>query len=150
MSKLAAALTARLAEFENKQAKVGWFESAQYPEGEKVASVALIQEMGAPAAKIPARPFIRPAIKDKGEEWKANIRKGVQAVIKGSATADDVLTIVGAQASGHIRQAISEVREPPLAKRTLEQRKRDGYTDQPLNRTGYMITTLTNIVGAPE
>ena len=153
MSKLEQELAKRLAGFQNKVAKVGWFPSAQYPDSEgglKVAEVAIIQELGAPAANIPARPFLMPTIESEGKKWAENIQKGARAVMRGATTADNVLQIVGAQAAGDIRKAISEVRSPPLAPSTLAKRRSDGYTDQPLNRTGLMIATCTNVVGAPE
>lgn len=143
-------LAARLAAFEGRVAKVGWFDSAIYPDGIHVAEVAIIQEMGAPGANIPARPFIRPTIAEQREKWGENIRKGVAAVARGATTADNVLEIVGQQAAGDVRKSISEVRTPPLAESTLAQRARDGFTDQPLNRTGYMIATCTHLVGDAE
>lgn len=143
-------LAKRLEAFQGRVAKVGWFETARYPEGEQVASVALIQEFGAPGANIPARPFIRPTISAEGDKWKENITKGVQAVVRGAVTADQVLEIVGQQAAGDIRKTISEVRTPPLADSTIAQRMREGRTDQPLNRTGLMIATCTSVVGDAE
>lgn len=79
-----------------------------------------------------------------------NITKGVQAVVRGAVTADQVLEIVGQQAAGDIRKTISEVRTPPLADSTIAQRMREGRTDQPLNRTGLMIATCTSVVGDAE
>lgn len=153
MSKLEKELAKRLVGFENKVAKVGWFPTAIYPENEgglHVAEVAIIQELGAPAANIPPRPFIMPTINEKGKEWASSIEKGARAVMRGATTVDNVLQIVGAKAAGDIRKTISEVRTPPLAPSTLAKRAADGYTDQPLNRTGLMIATCTNVVGAPE
>lgn len=140
-------LEKRMKGFEKKVAKVGWLETAKYPDGKPVAEVALIHELGAPGANIPARPFIAPTIEAQGEKWKENLSKGVQAVIRGATTAEDVLTIVGQQAAGDIRKTISEVREPELAPATIAQRMREGRTDQPLNRTGLMIATCTSVVG---
>jgi hypothetical protein len=152
-SRLEQELAKRLGQFKGKVAKVGWFPSAQYPEDEgglHVAEVAIIQELGAPAANIPARPFIMPTVNAQGDKWAENIGKGVKAVMRGATTMDNVLQIVGAQAAGDIRKTISEVRSPPLAEYTLAKRRADGYTDQPLHRTGYMIATCTNVVGEAE
>lgn len=140
----------RLEEFEGRVAQVGWFESAQYPNGMPVASVALIHEFGAPGANIPARPFLRPTIAEHQAEWREKIIQGIRAVGAGAMTADDVLTQIGALAAGQTRQTISNVREPALAASTLESRERRGRTDQPLNDSGYMIATLTNAVGDAE
>lgn len=150
MSRMAQELAKRLAAFDTKVAKIGWFESAQYPEDEgglHVAQVAIIQELGAPEANIPPRPFIQPTISNEGKKWAKNLEKGAAAVMRGAITAENVLEIVGQQAAADIRKAISEVRYPPLAESTLARRRADGYTDQPLNRTGYMIATCTSIIG---
>lgn len=150
MSKLSDELAKRLAAFDGRLAKVGWFESAEYPNGKKVAEIAMIQEHGAPGANIPPRPFMRPTIDAEKEKWIEEIERGARAVMRGATTADNVLTIVGQKASADIRQAISAVSSPALAKSTKEQRARDGFTDEPLNRTGYMIATCTSIVGGAE
>lgn len=147
MSRMAQELAKRLAAFDTKVAKVGWFESAQYPEGPHVAEVAIIQELGAPGAGIPPRPFIHPTIAAEGAKWAENISKGAVAVMHGRTTAENVLEIVGQQAAADIRKTISEVREPELAESTKAQRDRDGFTHQPLNRTGLMIATCTSVVG---
>jgi len=143
-------LARRLEGFNGRQAKVGWFESAEYPNGKKVAEIAIIQEFGAPGANIPPRPFIRPTFNAQKEKWTEDIEKGVKAVLRGATTAENVLTIVGQKAAGDIRKAISDVSSPELAESTKAQRHRDGFTDEPLNRTGYMIATCTSIVGNVE
>ena len=153
MSKLEQELAKRLKGFENKVAKVGWFPSAQYPDDEgglHVAEAAIINELGAPAANIPARPFIRPTIEREGKGWAEQLQKGARAVMRGAISADEVLHVVGRKAASDIQKTISEVRNPPLAPSTLAKRRAGGYTDQPLHRTGLMISTCTNTVGAPE
>ena len=168
-------ITKRLSEFDGQVAKIGWFESAKYEDGTPVAYVASIQEYGAPAAAIPPRPFFIPTIEEKKEEWSNSVAKGAKAVIAGRRSATQVLEAVGLKAAGDVRYTISQVRSPPLSKITLllrkwrrEGRKITGKTvgeaadavaanadvsgvpSQPLNDTGYMITTLTSVVGADE
>lgn len=46
------------------EGKTGWFETARYPDGTAVAYVATIHEFGTP--RIPARPFMRPAVDVEG------------------------------------------------------------------------------------
>ena len=146
-------LARRLEGFNGRQAKVGWFESARYTaDGQdiSVAEVAIIQEFGAPGANIPPRPFIRPTFNAQKEKWTEDIEKGVKAVMRGATTAENVLTIVGQKAAGDIRKAISDVSSPELAESTKAQRRRNGFTEEPLNRTGYMIATCTSVVGNVE
>lgn len=149
MSKLETVLAARVRELADKVAKVGWFESARYTEeGQNisVAEVAVIHEHGAPGAGIPARPFFAPTIAENSAMWTDKLASGARAVMAGKISAESMLEQVGALAAGQVRKTISEIREPALAESTLDQRRRDGYSDQPLNRTGYMIATLTNVV----
>lgn len=146
-------LAKRLEAFNGRQAKVGWFESARYTEDGQdisVAEVAIIQEFGDPGANIPPRPFIRPTFNAQKAKWTANIEKGAKAVMRGATTADAVLDTVGHMAAEDIKMTIRDVTSPELAESTKEQRRRDGFTDEPLNRTGYMIATCTRIVGNVE
>jgi hypothetical protein len=56
-------------------ARVGFLENAKYPDGTPVAAIALIQDMGAPGAGIPPRPFFRNMIAAKQGEWPAAIAR---------------------------------------------------------------------------
>ena len=146
-------LAKRLEGFNGRQAKVGWFESARYTaDGQdiSVAEVAVIQEFGAPGANIPPRPFIRPTFNAQKEKWTAHIEKGVKAVMRGAITADEALDTVGSIAAEDIKMAIRDLTTPELAESTKEQRRRDGFTDEPLNRTGHMIAACNRIVGSVE
>lgn len=149
MSKLETVLAARVRELSSKVARVGWFEGARYTDDGQdiaVAEVAMIHEYGAPGANIPPRPFFAPTIAENKELWESKLASGIRAVLAGKISADDMHEQVGALAAGQVRKTIGEIREPALAASTVAQRTRDGYTDQPLNRTGHMITTLTNVV----
>jgi hypothetical protein len=169
-------LAKRLAAFEGRQAKVGWFETARYPDGKQVAEVAIIQEMGAPGASIPARPFIRPTVEAKREEWTEQFIKGAKAVVRGAVTAEQVLEIMGQKAAGDIRTVLASGDFLKLSPITLMLRKwkdedssfkvngtmvgaaaqavKEGEEGssrtQPLHDTGLMIATLTSVVGDDE
>ena len=56
-------------EFENMVAQVGIPSGIQYEDGTDVAFVAAIHEFGAPAANIPARPFIMPTVAEQKDQW---------------------------------------------------------------------------------
>lgn len=170
----------RLKGFDNRVAKVGWMESAIYPNGKQVAEVALIQEMGAPGASIPARPFLRPTVDDNKAEWERKFAAGVNAVMRDRISAEQVLEQMGLLAAGQMRAKLGSGDFLKLSPITLMLRKwRDadsslkvtgktvgaaaaavaagedyslpGMRDQPLNDTGYMIATLTSAVGpTPE
>lgn len=170
-------LAKRLEGFNGRQAKVGWFESAEYPNGEKVASVAMIHEHGAPGANIPPRPFIRPTFKAQKAKWTEDLEKGAKAVMRGAITAENVLEIVGLKAAGDLRATLGSGAFKALSPVTLMLRKwsdadpnfkKNGTTvgaaaaavaagedystprTQPLHDTGYMIATCTSVVGNVE
>lgn len=170
LTKMNERLSAITDQVEDKTANIGWFPTAQYEDGTPVAYVALIQEKGAPEVGIPARPTMSPTFNEKREEWTKTIADGMRAVARGEATGDDVLTAVGLQAAGDIKQAISTLSAPPLSPVTVllrkwkkEGRKITGATvgeaakaikdgvqpggdDKPLNASGLMLATLTNTV----
>jgi len=109
----------RAAGFDHRIARVGVLETSHYPDGTPVAYVAAIQEHGAPEVKIPARPFFRPTISEKQEEWARHLGDGAKAVIRQQMTADEVLTSVGAEAAGDVARKISELEAPALSPITV-------------------------------
>jgi len=52
------------------EGKLGWDESAVYPNGTKTAQVAAIMEFGDPSHNIPSRSYMRSTIIEKNAEWK--------------------------------------------------------------------------------
>lgn len=162
--------------FTGQETKVGWFPGAKYPDGTSVAYVAAIQENGVTAKAIPPRPFIRPTIADRKSAWVGVMEQGMRAVVKGTATAEQVLDGVGLQAAADIGITLASGQFVALSPITLMLRKmRDedpalvmggkvvaeaarrvaagetGSTrDQPLHDTGLMLTTLTHLVGAAD
>ncbi|HEX7687353.1 MAG TPA: hypothetical protein VF453_06590 [Burkholderiaceae bacterium] len=162
--------------FAERVAKVGWFPAAQYKDGTPVAYVAAIQENGYSAGGIQARPFIRPTIADRKGAWVKVMADGMRAVVKGRASAEQVLDGVGLQAAGDIAHTLGTASFAPLSPVTLMLRKmRDddpslvmnrravaeaaarvargeaGSTrTDPLHDTGLMISSLTHLVGEAE
>jgi hypothetical protein len=102
--------------------KVGWIESQKYENGVSVAQVAAQNEFGNPAKGIPARPFLRPAIKSDENLWKKTAEFYAKKIINGQATMEDGLNAIGLKAAGSIRKKIREVQSPPLSDRTIIQR----------------------------
>lgn len=129
--------------------KVGWFESAKYPDGTPVAYVALIQEMGSPQNSIPPRPFFRSTMAEKSKQWTGLLKSGCKAILAGNETAHSVMEKVTGKAAGDVRRKISKIREPALSQRTLDARLSRGLTStKPLVDTGIMLQTLTHQVGS--
>lgn len=133
--------------------KVGWLESAVYPDGTPVAYVATIQEFGSPAQGIPPRSFMRTTAAGKGSEWGAALAKGGKASLQGNISAREVMEQVTGAAAGDIRRTISQITSPPLNPATVEARLRGkadkkhvGSLTKPLVDTGLMLQTLTSVV----
>lgn len=132
------------------EARVGWFESAKYPEGIQVAYVAAIQEFGDPGHNIPARPFMRPTIRKEQGNWALLVRYESGKLLSGEADLNYVLDRLGLQASGDIKVKITQITSPKLADATIAERKRkmadtkaEGNLTKPLVFTAYMLNSLT-------
>lgn len=134
------ALIKTLQAFNGVEGKVGWFESAAYPSGTPVAYVATIHEFG--TDRIPARPFMRPAVADHGQEWLDNLADGARASLRGGPSPAQVLELVALQAAGNVAEKIQAVTTPGLSAATV---KRKGF-DKPLIDTGQMIQSVTGKV----
>lgn len=144
-----------LAGLKNKVGKVGWFKESRYPDppNTQVAQVAVTQEYGYSPGNIPPRPFMRPTIVAKQQEWRDVALRGAKAVFAGKQTVENVLEAIGLKAAGDIRKAISNVYSPPLSPLTIAARLRrrankrvTGKLTKPLIDTGLMFATLTNSV----
>jgi len=131
-----------LTELDGLEAKVGWFESAHYKGGTPVAYVATIHEFG--TEHIPARPFMRPAIEQNGQQWLDLLGQGAKRVADGGFSARDVLELVALRAAGDVGKAIQAVTSPALSPITI---KRKGHS-KPLIDTGQMFQSVTGKVEA--
>lgn len=129
-------LEARLAAIASKISrgaylKVGFLEGATYPDGTSVASVAAINNFGAPGAGIPARPFFSKMIAEKSKSWGEALVNRLKAndwdLVKS-------LEQMGQGVSGQLRQAIVDMNDPPnspvtnLLKQRFPMGKESGMT----------------------
>lgn len=133
--------------------KVGWFESARYPDGTPVAYIATIQEFGSPRNGIPPRSFMRSTAQEQSGYWKDLFASGVRAMLAGNETPVSLMTALGLAAEGDIRVKISEITSPPLKPGTVKGRlrklannKKVGNLTKPLVETGIMISTIQSVV----
>ena len=142
LDKIKATLDRVPEEFNGLVAQVGLPSGINYEDGTPVAQVAAIQEFGAPAQKIPARPFIRPTVKEQKEQWTKIIAKSVPKVLENKMSAFDVLDLVGRVAAADIQTKISSIYSPPLSPITI---RRKG-SSKPLIETGLMLASVSNAV----
>lgn len=89
------------------------------------AALAYIHDKGAPAAHIPARPFMEPGIKAVQPQITAELEQAGRIAFTGSpAGVQASLNKVGIIASNSIKAKISEGIPPPLAPSTIKGRIR--------------------------
>lgn len=135
-------LEAAIAELDSKQVKVGYFPTSRYPDGKPVAGVAVVQEFGSVARRIPPRPFFRPAVDGSRQMQRDAIAAAVRRAVSGRQTVEQGLDQLGAAVVGEIQTAISELTEPPLAESTIARKG----NSKPLVDTGMMLQSVTYVV----
>lgn len=105
------------------------------------ATLAYIHDTGAPAANIPARPFMGPGIRAEQDEITDRLKKAAGAALDGNqARVQQQLTGAGVAGQSGVRGAINDGVPPPLATSTLKarlrqtQRGREGVRQELANR----------------
>lgn len=111
-------------ELEGLRTRVGFFDTAKYPDGVPVALVATVQEYGYPQGGVPARPFFGPTRDANKAAWDRTISQGMKAASQGTATPLQVFEAVGLQAQGDLKRAIIAVNQPKLTEGTIRARQR--------------------------
>lgn len=110
-----------------------------YPDGTSLAEVVVTQEFGDPRKRIPARPFMRPALKDA----KAAMASEALKQLNDGKEAEDVAVFLGAYLVGAMRKNIRDLHAPVLSPKTIKNRLARGVTSvKPLIDTGYMQASL--------
>lgn len=98
-----------------------------------IALYALINELG--AENIPERSFIRSVVDENRVRYNKFITDGLDGIILGRKTVEQVLNELGIIVKGDIKRKITELKEPPNAPSTI--RAKRGSTN-PLIDTGAM------------
>lgn len=119
--------------------RVGFLENATYPDGKPVATVAAINEFGAPRAGIPPRPFFRNMIADKSHEWPAAVGDLLR---ENNYDVERALDLAGFAIAGQLRQSIQQTNSPPLAQSTID---RKGHS-KPLIDSGNLYNSVDHEV----
>lgn len=145
--------------------RVGFLEGATYPDGTSVATVAAINNFGAPAAGIPARPFFSRMVASNSPTWGAKLAKLLEMNDWDAAKA---LDLMGMGIANELRTAIITTTDPPnsMATNLLKQRfPMGGYSfddvlkawsdaeagetapaGKPLSWTGHMANSISHEV----
>ncbi len=91
------------------------------------AQLAYIHDNGSPVNNIPARPFMRPGIKDAQDKIDLRMKKAAEAALSGSPSGvDNELASAGLVAQNSIKSKINSGDFVPLALSTLRARAARG------------------------
>lgn len=104
-----------LAEIAKKLAKpasvsVGFLSGSTEANGTSVATIAAIQEFGAPSRGIPPRPFFRTMVAEKSPEWADALALALERTNGDTAAA---MAIMGEGIAGQLRESIIATNSPP-------------------------------------
>jgi hypothetical protein len=133
-----AEMEAKLKEIGAKLAKagkvdVGFFETATYPDGTLIATVAAMNEFG--TKKAPPRPFFRGMISKESPGWGTLAAKAVMASGYDTSKA---LDMVGTVVKEELQESIRDFSTPGNAPSTIAKK---GF-DKPLVDTGVMLRSV--------
>ena len=118
--------------FDNSRLRVGFIDSATYPDGTNVATVAFWNEYG--TERAPPRPFFRTTIANNKEKWVDTVRKLVP--LHGG---NKSLLQLGELIKGDLVESILNWTEPPNAPYTV---KKKGF-NAPLRDTAQMSRSIS-------
>lgn len=119
--------------------KIGFLQGSTYPDGTPVALIAAIQNWGAPARGIPARPFFSDLIAEKSPEWGPATGA---LLIANQYDAAKTLAGVGEAVAGQLRQSIVDFSSVPLAPSTIAKK---GF-DKQLVESAHMLNSVDSEV----
>lgn len=120
-------------------------------QGEPVtnADLGYIHEFGAPAANIPARPFLVPGVKRALGAIIKQLKAGGTAAASGVPGAvDRALHSAGLTATTSVKEKVQDGPFAPLSDRTIKARQRRGRTGEmkPLIDFGHMRNAVTYVI----
>jgi hypothetical protein len=112
------------------------------------AEIAYINEFGEPAARIPPRPFLVPAIETMKPEIVQRLGKAADFAIRGQPEkVDQAFHALGLRAQAAVRRKITQGPFQPLASYTLYRRRQRGHKGaKPLIETGKLRQAITYII----
>lgn len=120
----------------SKHLEVGFFGGKPHPADPSmtVASIAAIQEFGAPAAKIPERPFMQTTVRET--TVSKVLAQSIRNIVRGVNTpiTHGIWGVAGVHMSKEMSRTITNFSFPPNAPVTVEIK---GF-DDPLIETGHM------------
>jgi len=119
------------------------------------ATLGYIHETGAPAANIPARPWLSPGVRESSRQWRTYMMQAGKAAFEGKPDImDKALHAAGVTAVSAVKNRITSGLQPELAQATIDARRRRTPSRQarvaddttPLVDTAQMLNSISYVV----
>jgi hypothetical protein len=113
-----------------------------YEDGLTLATVAAVNNFGSADGKIPPRPVLQPAIEKGAPQYQRLAELMIPKVLTGEMSMRILLEQMGQLAEGHIKQEITDLRDPPNAESTIAKKG----SDNPLIDTGAFRQSIRYVI----
>ncbi|WHL27767.1 hypothetical protein QJS63_26290 [Pseudomonas juntendi] len=113
-----------------------------YEDGLTIATVAAVNNFGSADGRIPARPFLAPAVENGAPEYRRLVEVMLPKVMSGEMEMQTLLAQMGQLAEGHVKQQITDLRTPPNAQSTIDKKG----SDNPLIDTGALRQSIRYVI----
>lgn len=113
-----------------------------YEDGLTLATIAAVNNFGSADGKIPARPVLGPAIEKGSPQYLRLAEVMIPKVLSGEMTMRILLEQMGQLAEGHIKQEITDLKDPPNASSTIAAKG----SDNPLIDTGAFRQSIRYVI----
>ncbi len=113
-----------------------------YEDGLTIATVAAVDNFGSADGRIPARPFLAPAVENGTPEYRRLVEVMLPKVMSGEMEMQTLLAQMGQLAEGHVKQQITDLRTPPNAQSTIDKKG----SDNPLIDTGALRQSIRYVI----
>ena len=103
------------------------------------ADLAMIHEFGIPAHNIPERSFLRKPLINNAEAVANLAKNAIGKFIAGEMSAAEALGVIGEEAKGISKEAVTNGISPALKPATIKRKK----SSKPLIDTGQLLNSIT-------
>ncbi|MDG9888175.1 MULTISPECIES: hypothetical protein [Pseudomonas] len=116
--------------------------SGSYEDGLTIATVAAVNNFGSADGRIPARPFLQPAIEDGAPMYRRLAEVMLPRVLSGEMEMRTLMEQMGNLAEGHVKQYITDLRVPKNADSTIANKG----SDNPLVHDGHLRQSIRYVI----
>ena len=113
-----------------------------YEDGLTIATVAAVNNFGSADGRIPARPFLAPAVEKGAPQYRRLAEVMLPRVLSGQMEMRMLLEQMGQLAEGHVKQEITDLDSPPNAPSTIAKKG----SSNPLIDTGALRQSIRYVI----